>query len=148
MYDLRAPAPVDVAALLDDEGTQKLLAAAGIALDEELTRQIEAAFSKDDIQARARVGNVYLPFVIRPGDEPFYYPWRGRKPLESRPETYTAVYLASPWKIGGGFRTTQYSIRGRLYDGWRQGDQVIVIRAEDPASRYVDAILPTRSAPP
>jgi len=139
-----APLPrTDVRALLSDRRTQEVLQRAGVTVDDALRDEMQRAFTEP--QPSVRRGTAFLPFVMQPGDEVFKYPWNERG-LPPRPETYTAVYVFSPWKSPGGFQKAQYSVKGRLYPDFRNGDEVLVLLSKDRKSPYVKAILPTRWA--
>lgn len=147
--DLRPLRQVDVATLLADSRTLTALTQAGLDVDDSLQGQIETAFEIDDPNGRISVGFVYMPHVVHPNDRPLNVSLWDERQIEvliPRSETYTVFYFVSPWKIGGTWRESRYSVRGRLYEGFRHGDQVAIIHSEDPGEFYVEAVLPTRWA--
>lgn len=137
-YDRRPFRPIEVAALFAEPGSRELARAAGVELDEALRRRVET-----DLQSGAGItaveGIAHLPLEMSPGESALASRWLR---LRAAPETYTAFFLATPWKSRGGrFGLTLVTVPGELYAPFRQGDRVLVMLAGAGESRF-DAASP------
>ena len=86
-------------------------------------------------------GVAFLPLLVQPGDAPVAM---SDGTVEPQAETYTTFLLAVPWKLEERFQLYRFSVRGALYEGFRNGDWVWVVPAGDPREPYVRAVSPAR----
>jgi len=86
-------------------------------------------------------GVAFLPLLVQPGDAPVAM---SDGTVEPHAETYTTFLLAVPWKLEERFQLYRFSVRGALYEGFRNGDWVWVVPAGDPREPYVRAVSPAR----
>ena len=139
LFDLAPLPPNDVDTFLAHPRTQQLLAEANIEIDDDLYAELKVAFDGGGQEGRIRFGCALLPHTVEPDDPPF----RDRNTvLEPRNETYTTFHFLVPWKMGGDCRHAQVDVRGKMYEEFRHGDQVVLILSEKDTWPHVEAVIP------
>lgn len=130
--DLRPAPRFKTGTLLLDPRTRSVMESAGITLDAELHARIKAALAHGFNSSRVHIGVAHLPFYMEPTGVETDLGWVRVRPAD---EGYTSFYAISPWKYGDTFRVYHYTLPGRLYEGFRHGDMVLILLASEDEER-------------
>ena len=144
-YDKRPYAPIDAARLLRNPKTQAALGGAHMdAQPSEFVRKVNNALAgKPDADVWVGVG--FLPAAVHPTDPPFYSPHLSRG-VSQQSRVFTVLPLARPWKLGG-FRFTSALFWGTMPEGFRNGDEVVVVTTWNQIDNQNEqVVIPTKWA--